>query len=301
MDQALSKPGVKLWKWLRGIYRGVKAILWQLSRNKIGFLGFLIFVFFVLLGTVGPSLVPDKPTADVSLIYDPPSWTHLLGTDSQGKDILIQIVQGSTEVLELALLTGLISTFIGVTLGSLSAVIGGRLDAFLTMLADIWLTIPIFPLLAVLAALVSLNNIGLLTLVLAILSWAGLFRAIRAQVLSLKEREYVEAARALDLGYRHIFFSEILPNMMAYIAISFTFGMTSAIYAQVGLVFLGLMPMTRNWGVMINLAWGQGAIYYQNSVYFIMAPIAAIVLFQLSIVWMSRSLENMFNPRLKTG
>jgi peptide/nickel transport system permease protein len=89
--------------------------------------------------------------------------------------------------------------------------------------------------------------------------------------------------------------------MMPYIAISFTFGMTAAIYAQVGLVFLGLIPMTRNWGVMINLAWTQGAIFFRDSIYFILAPVMAIVLFQLSIVWMSRSLENIFNPRLRTG
>jgi peptide/nickel transport system permease protein len=201
----------------------------------------------------------------------------------------------------MAFLTGVIATFIGVTLGSLSAVVGGALDSVLTALADIWLTIPRFPLLAVLAGLITLNSVVTLALILAVLSWAGLYRAIRAQVFSIKERDYIEAAVALDLGLRHTIFSEILPNMMAYIAINFTLAMTGAIYAQVGLVFLGLVPLTRNWGVMINLAWTQGAIFYKGSIYFIMAPVAAIALFQLSIVWMSRSLEEIFNPRLRAG
>jgi peptide/nickel transport system permease protein len=287
--------------WLKKILGGIWSFLKLMSRNKTGFLGFLIFIGFVLLTTVGPLFVPKETSADVMAIYEPPSWEHPLGTDSQGKDIFSQIVHGGADILQMALLTGIISTFVGVTLGSLSAIIGGGFDSFLTTLADIWLTIPRFPLLAVLATLVKLESMVVLALILSVLSWAGLYRAIRAQVFSLKERDYVEAAVALDLGLWHIIFAEVLPNMMGYIAISFTFGMTAAIYAQVGLVFLGLVPMSRNWGVMINLAWTQGAIFFRDSVYFIMAPVTAIALFQLSIVWMSRSLEEIFNPRLRTG
>ncbi len=299
-SQALMpKTGIRYWpgRFVRGIGRFLKLM----SRNKTGFVGFLLFIGFVLMTTVGTLIVPKATSADITAIYEPPSKTHLLGTDSQGKDILAQIVHGGRDILQMALLTGIISTFIGVALGSLSALIGGGFDAFLTMLADIWLTIPRFPLLAVLATLIKLDNMLLLALLLSVLSWAGLYRSIRAQVFSLKERDYIEAAVALDLGMWHIIFSEVLPNMLSYIAISFTFGMTSAIYAQVGLVFLGLVPLTRNWGVMINLAWTQGAIFFKDSVYFIMAPVTAIALFQLSIVWMSRSLEEIFNPRLRTG
>ena len=298
--QALTpKTGIRYWpgRVLRGIGRFLKLM----SRNKTGFAGFLLFIGFVLMTTVGTLFVPEVTSADINAIYAPPTWEHPLGNDSQGKDILSQIVHGGRDILQMALLTGVIATFIGVALGSLSALIGGEFDAFLSMLADIWLTIPRFPLLAVLATLVKLDNMLLLALLLSVLSWAGLYRSIRAQVFSIKERDYIEAATALDLGMWHIIFSEVLPNMLSYIAISFTFGMTSAIYAQVGLVFLGLVPLTRNWGVMINLAWTQGAIFFKDSVYFIMAPVTAIALFQLSIVWMSRSLEEIFNPRLRTG
>lgn len=299
-SQALMpKTGIRYWPGR--FWRGIGRFLKLMSRNKTGFVGFLLFIGFVLMTTVGTLIVPKVTSADITAIYEPPSGAHWLGTDSQGKDIMSQIVHGGRDILQMALLTGLISTFIGVALGSLSALIGGGFDAFLTMLADIWLTIPRFPLLAVLATLVKLDNMLFLALLLSALSWAGLYRSIRAQVFSIKEREYIEAATALDLGMWHIIFSEVLPNMLSYIAISFTFGMTSAIYAQVGLVFLGLVPLTRNWGVMINLAWTQGAIFFKDSVYFIMAPVTAIALFQLSIVWMSRSLEEIFNPRLRTG
>jgi peptide/nickel transport system permease protein len=295
----MPKTGLRYWpgRFVRGLGRFLKLM----SRNKTGFVGFLLFIGFVLMTTVGTWFVPLATSADITKIYVPPSWEHPLGADSQGKDIMAQIVHGGRDILQMALLTGIISTFIGVALGSLSALVGGGFDAFLTMLADIWLTIPRFPLLAVLATLIKLDNMLLLALLLSVLSWAGLYRAIRAQVFSIKERDYIEAAMALDLGMWHIIFSEVLPNMLSYIAISFTFGMTSAIYAQVGLVFLGLVPLTRNWGVMINLAWTQGAIFFKDSVYFIMAPVTAIALFQLSIVWMSRSLEEIFNPRLRTG
>ncbi len=299
IEALAPKTGIRYWpgRFVRGIGRFLKLM----SRNKTGFAGFLLFIGFVLMTTAGTWFVPPATSADITKIYAPASWEHPLGTDSQGKDILAQIVHGGRDILQMALLTGIISTFIGVALGSLSALVGGGFDAFLSMLADIWLTIPRFPLLAVLATLVKLDNMLLLALLLSVLSWAGLYRSIRAQVFSIKERDYIEAATALDLGMWHIIFSEVLPNMLSYIAISFTFGMTSAIYAQVGLVFLGLVPLTRNWGVMINLAWTQGAIFFKDSIYFIMAPVTAIALFQLSIVWMSRSLEEIFNPRLRTG
>ncbi len=273
----------------------------NLTRNKVGFIGTLMIVAFIILAYVLPHFVPEATKADITNIYARPSREHPLGTDSQGKDIWAQIVHGGADILTMAFLTGLIASAIGVTLGSLSAVVGGTLDSFLTALADVWLTIPRFPLLAVLAGLIKLNSTVTLALILAVLSWAGLYRAIRAQVFSIKERDYIEAAIALDLGLPHIIFSEILPNMVAYIAINFTLAMTAAIYAQVGLVFLGLVPLTRNWGVMINLAWTQGAIFFKDSIFFIVAPITAIALFQLSIVWMSRSLEEIFNPRLRTG
>ncbi|PMQ01407.1 MAG: peptide ABC transporter permease [Dictyoglomus sp. NZ13-RE01] len=273
-----------------------------LKKNKVGFAGFIVLIFIILISFIGPYIVPFDTTSRLDKIYVKPSWEHPLGTDSQGRDVLSQIVHGGRDVLIVAFLTGLLSTFIAVSLGSLSAFIGGRFDSLVTSLADIVLTIPHFPLLSVLAAFIKLKSSFMIAFILALLSWPGLLRAVRAQVLSLKERDFIEAARALDLGIFHIVFSEILPNMMNYIVISFILSMTSAVYAQVGLILLGLVPLaSHNWGVMINFAWTRGAIFYKNSVFYILSPIIAISLFQWSLVSFTRSLEEIFNPRLGQG
>jgi peptide/nickel transport system permease protein len=190
-----------------------------------------------------------------------------------------------------------------VTLGSLSALLGGRVDSTIMTFADFWIAIPTFPILIVLASLIKLNSIWVLTLILAVFSWPTLTRAIRSQVLSLRQRDYVEAARSLGLGTRHTIVKEILPNMMSYIAISMIFAMTTAVYAQAGLALLGLIPFSNNnnWGVTIQLAWTKGAIFFKGSFLYIMVPVLAIVLFQLALVSFSRSLEEVFNPRLRSG
>ncbi len=280
----------------------VRSIWRMMTLNKVGFLGLLGVLFFVLMSFVGPYFVPLDTQTKVDKIYQPPSWEFWLGTDSEGRDIFSQIVHGGREVLMVAFLAGIMSTGIAVTLGALSALAGGWVDSAIMGLADIVLTIPHFPLLAVLAGLIKLENYVLLAFILAVLAWPSLARAIRAQVLSLRERDFVEAARALDLGTRHIILREILPNMVSYIVINLIFAMTSAIYAQVGLVFLGLVPFSgKNWGVMLSLAWTRGAIFYKNSIWYIMSPVAAIALFQLSLVSLTRLLEEIFNPRLRTS
>src|SRR5690606_13492407 len=177
-----------------------------LRRHPAGLAGFIGTVFFLLLVTVGPMFIPLDTKVKIDRIYSPPSLTHPLGTDHQGRDILSQIVNGGRDLLYVAFLASLLSTAIAVVLGSLSALVGGRVDSLLTGIVDIILTIPQFPLLAVLAAFVQLNSQTGIAILLALFSWPHLMRPIRSQVLSLKQRDYVEAAIGLDLGLRHIIF-----------------------------------------------------------------------------------------------
>jgi peptide/nickel transport system permease protein len=273
-----------------------------MARNKVGFAGFLVVTTIVLVSFVGPIFVPEDETVQVSQIYQSPSLSHPLGTDSEGKDVLSQIINGGRPILTIGFLAAAISTTIAVTLGSLSAFMGGRVDTGFTWLADMVLTIPQLPLLAVLAGVLSLNSKFAVAGLIGALFWPTLMRAIRAQALSLKERDYVESARALDLGTPHIVFREIAPNMAGYIAINFTLAITASMYAVVALTLLGLVPLSENnWGVMINLAWTRGAIFSKDSVFYIMSPIAAIALFQLGLVAMNRSLTEVFDPRLRRG
>ena len=284
------------------VLRWLASTLRLMARNKVGFAGFLVVTTIVLVSFVGPIFVPEDETVQVSQIYQSPSLSHPLGTDSEGKDVLSQIINGGRPILTIGFLAAAISTTIAVTLGSLSAFMGGRVDTGFTWLADMVLTIPQLPLLAVLAGVLSLNSKFAVAGLIGALFWPTLMRAIRAQALSLKERDYVESARALDLGTPHIVFREIAPNMAGYIAINFTLAITASMYTVVALTLLGLVPLSENnWGVMINLAWTRGAIFSKDSVFYIMSPIAAIALFQLGLVAMNRSLTEVFDPRLRRG
>lgn len=271
-----------------------------LARNKAGLLGFIVFAAFVLTAFIGPLFVPQTLPTDVRAIYQGPSAQHPLGTDSEGRDILIQMINGGQSIILVGAAAALISTLISISFGALAAYLGGLVDGVIMLLADVVLTLPQIVLLTVLATFIRLNSPWLLAVIIALLSWPTLLRAVRAQVLSLKEREYVEAARVLDLGTPRILFVEILPNMASFILMNFTIGMTAAIYQQVGLYLLGLAPLSgNNWGIMLNLAWVRGAIFFKQSLLYILAPVLAISLLQLSIVTMTRSLEDIFNPRLR--
>jgi peptide/nickel transport system permease protein len=285
------------------IVRWLGDTLHQISRNKMGMAGLLGLIFFLVMAFVMPLFVAVDRQTRPDQIYSPPSVGHILGTDFQGRDIFSILVHGGRDVLIVALLTGVMSTAIAVTLGSLAALLGGAVDLVVTSLADMALAIPQIPLLVVLASLVKLDSVILLALILALLSWPTLTLSIRSLVLSLKQRDYVEAARSLGLGTRHIIFSEILPNMMSYIAISMVLAMTAAVYALAALVVLGLVPFSDNnsWPVTIQLAWTRGAIFFRDSLLNIMAPVMAIALFQLSLVAFSNALEEIFNPRLRTS
>jgi peptide/nickel transport system permease protein len=287
---------------IRNILASIGTSLRLLTYNKVGFTGFVGVVAIVLLSYVGPYFWPLERGAHLGSIYEPPSAQHWLGTDDQGQDVWAQIVNGGRDVIYVSVIAALVSTFIAVTFGTLAGFAGGWIDNLITGITDIFLTIPRLILLAVLATFITLTNVTFLGVLLGALAWPTLLRAVRAQTLSLKERDFIEAARALDLGTPHILFREMVPNMMAYIVISFTLGMTSAIYDQVALIFLGLVPFSAsNWSVMISWGWNHGALFFKNSVWYIMAPVVAIALLQLAIITMARSLEMVFNPRLRAG
>ncbi len=287
---------------IRSTFSSIWKSLKLLTYNKVGFAGFLVAIGIVLLTYVGSYFIPLDTKTKVDQIYVTPSLEHPLGTDHQGRDVWTQIVHGGKDVIYVALIAALLSTTIAVTFGTLSGFVGGAVDAIIMAFTDIILTIPQFPLLAVLAAFISFSSLTFLGVLLGLLSWPALLRSVRAQALSLKQRDFIEAARALDLGIWHIVFRELVPNMMPYIVVSFALAMTGAVYAQAGLVFLGLVPIqSANWSVMTQLAWVRGAIFFQDSVWYIMAPIMAIALLQLALITMTRSLELIFNPRLRAS
>lgn len=270
------------------------------SRNKMGTLGIVVFAFIVLLSFLGPLFMTEPNRTSVADVYGPPSMDHPLGFDYRGRDIWHQIVHGGSSLLIVATMAATASTFIAVTFGALAALFGGKFDTVVLTLSDVFLTVPTIILLSVLAAFIRLDSALLLALILAVTGWPTLLLAVRSQVLSLREREFVEAARMLDLGMPRILFREILPNMASYIIINFVFAMTSAIYGQVILYFLGLVSLSGdNWGLMIQEAYRQGAMFSPDGMMSLIAPIFMIVLLLWSLTLVARSLEDVFNPRLR--
>lgn len=282
---------------------GILGFFRQLSKTPVGLVGLAGVTFFFTFAFIVPLFVPVLDSPDVSAIYQPPSFpAHPLGTDNQGRDVFNQMIHGGREILLVALLAALFSTLIAITFGSLAATLGGKVDAVILAITDVALTIPTLIVLIVVAAVVRPSSFLVLAVILALLQWAYLLRAVRAQILSLKERDFVEAARSLDLGLYHIIFKEMLPNMRSYVAIHFVIAMTNAIYAQAAIVLLGLVPIAgRNWGIMLYNAQNQGALYFRDSLWYILSPILAIAFFQFFLVSLARGLEEMFNPRLRSS
>lgn len=297
---ALSRPTTRA--RITGPLASLVDFLRLLSKKPLGLVGLIGVVFFVVLAFIVPIFVPYQDAVDVTAIYQPPSMAHPLGTDSSGRDVWNQIIHGGRDILLVGFVAGFFSTLIAVSFGSLAAVAGGKVDALISGAADFWLTIPQIPIIVVLGSILKFNSIWIIAALLALLAWAGLLRQVRAQVLSLKERDYIEAARSLDLGLFHIIFKEILPNMRSYIVIHFILAMTAAIYGVAGLTLLGLIPLSgQNWGLMLNYAYVRGALFFKDSLFYILSPVLAITLFQLSLVWLASALEDIFNPRLRSS
>ncbi|WP_419995405.1 ABC transporter permease [Streptomyces boninensis] len=279
-----------------------EGVLRLLLRSKSGLAGLIVVVLIIGMTVLAPLFVDERNPVDADNRWGGPSGEHWLGTDHAGRDVLKQVVLGGRTILYVGFLAAFITLAIAVVLGSLAAYFRGWLDSALLQLTDVVMTVPAVVLLAVVGAFFGLTSPTLLALILGVITWPVLMRSIRAQVLSLKEREFVEAARLQDLGSLRIIFVEIVPNMAGYILINFIIAVTNAMYALVGLYVLGLAPLAgANWGIMIHQAWTYGAIYLPEGRAFILAPVCAIALFQLGLVMLTRALEETFNPRLSRG
>jgi len=276
----------------------------ELNSTIRGKVGFSLTLMFFLMATIGPVILPLNPMSfRLADAYKPPSLEHPLGTDYFGRDVLRMIVVGSRDVIMVGVLAAIITTGIGLLVGLTAGYAGGFLDSALMTVADIVLTIPGFPLLLVLASTVFKKAMDPLSLalVLSIAAWAGLSRSIRSQVLSVKEREFIEAAKCLGLTKAHIIFKEILPNLAPYIVTIVILQVTRAIYSEIALYTLGVAPYnTTNWGVMLNNAIQQAGAMYSTRHMNLLARAFFIILLQLGLITLSASLDEILNPRIRT-
>ncbi|WP_067625144.1 ABC transporter permease [Alicyclobacillus acidiphilus] len=273
------------------------------TRRPSRIAGVILLLFFVVLAVFGNVMYPLQPQPNASAIYAPPSWAHILGTDYAGRDIWIQIVQGAAGVMSVGALAAVFTIIIGTLIGLAAGYLGPVVDAILMRVTDIFLTIPSFALLLILAVTIGLSNTIVLAILLSFASWGGLARAIRAMVLSLRERSFIEVSRGLGIGRWHILFHDVLPNLAPYIVTNLMLSLTAAIYGEVGLFFLGVVPFkANNWGVMLNFAQGaSGAMYSTQSIMYLISPILAIVLLQTGIVLTADAVNEIVDPRLRAG
>lgn len=277
--------------------------LWMILRHDpAAMTGFVIVCLYIIMAVAGP-FVPVTHNENPLLAYEPPSFRHLLGTDYAGRDTLSEIVNGSTPVLIVAVIASAFSVIVGVIIGLSAGILRGIGDTILMRLADIFLTIPSLPLVIVLVTFIHSSSPFVLAMLISITGWAGLARSIRSQALSLSKRDFVESASVQGLSFWNILSRQLLPNMGSYVAMSFLLGITGAIYAEVGLYLLGIAPFTAsNWGVMLNFAINQaGAIYTSQSLLYLLSPMFAIVILQIGFVLFTRALDQLFNPRIRTG
>ncbi len=262
--------------------------------------GAIILLLFIFIGVFGPLIFPYSSAIDYSNYLLAPSWAHPLGTDGLGRDVFRQLIAGTGDVLLVAVLTAAITITIGVTLGLIAGLLGGVADRIIMMVANVFLTIPSLPVFLILAALFTVNDPFSFAIILSIFNWAGLTRAIRSQIISLRERDFIQICTVMNMKKSHVIFKELMPNIGSYIFINFILVMKNAITGSVGIMFLGLAAFQpTNWGAILITAKDFGALFIPEARLWLISPIACIFTFQLGIILLSNGLDEALNPRLR--
>jgi peptide/nickel transport system permease protein len=265
--------------------------------------GAVILGLFILVAIIGPWIAPFDPSATTpgQALPMAPNATHLLGTTATGQDVLSQLLVGTRSTVVLGLLTGLIATALSVVIGTSAGFLGGYPDEGLSLLANVFLVLPALPLLVVILGYLPHTGELPTALVLSALGWPWGARVIRAQTLSLRERDFVAAARESGESTWRIIFYEILPNEVGLIAASFVGTVLYAILTSVALAFLGVSNLS-SWSYGVILYWAQGGNAVQLGAWWWYAPpgICAALL-GMSLVLLNFGLDELGNPRLRTG
>ncbi|MFE3450401.1 ABC transporter permease [Nonomuraea sp. NPDC059194] len=263
-------------------------------------IGIAILAFFTLMALVGPLLLPADPAATSDAGLQGPSVEHWLGTTQTGQDVLTQIVYGSRVSMGVGLLSAIIATVLAVAVGLVGGYVGGAVDEVLSVLTNIFLVLPALPLIIVLAGYLPQRGVASVAVVIAVTGWAWGARVLRAQTLSVRRRDFVEAARAGGEGPFRIVFFEILPVLLPVIATSFLATVVGAILAEAGLSFLGLADLsTVSWGSMLYFAQNGQALLIGAWWWFV-PPGLCIALIGTGLALVNFGLDEIANPRLRT-
>ncbi|MDU4695703.1 MULTISPECIES: oligopeptide ABC transporter permease [Paenibacillus] len=287
-----------------------KPSLWRQSlrrllRNKLAVSGFIVVVFMFLACFLGPLFSPYTDNKiQMSLMNKPPSWQHWLGTDKLGRDVLTRVLQAGRISLTVGLASMVLSVFLGTLLGAIAGYYRGVVDQIIMRIADLLLTIPGLPLLFISGALLSEWKVPtdyrmyIVMLMLSLVNWPGLARMIRGQMLSLREREFMQAAVVLGLRDRRKLVHHLLPNLVPLIIVMATLNIGGAILSESVLSFfgLGVMPPTPTWGNMIDAA--NNMIDFQSHPWLWIPPGLSIFATVIAINLFGDGLRDVLDPKM---
>jgi peptide/nickel transport system permease protein len=275
-----------------------KVAIKKLKKNKLALFGLVFITILILVAAFASVISPyDRDFIDTAKIYGKPSMQHLLGTDELGRDVFTRMIYGTRVSMSVGIVSTVISMCIGVLLGAIAGYKGGIFDAVIMRLVDIFMCFPFFLIAIVIAAIMG-PSIWNLMLISGILGWTRIARIVRAEVLSLKNKEFIEASRSLGLGSTKIIFKHIIPNTVAPIIVYATLGIAQGILSEAGLSYLGLgvkQPIP-SWGNMLSAAQNFSTLVNQ---WWLWVPPGLMVFFSvLSINFLGDGLRDALDPRI---
>ncbi len=273
----------------------------SMFRNAKSITGLVILGFFALLAIFGQWIAPYDPDAlDLENRNSAPSALHLLGTTHMGQDVLSQIIIGTRGVMVVGFLAGFIATVVAVLVGVTAGYVAGAKSEALSALTNVFLVIPGLPLIIIVASQFDDPNVLLISAVLALTGWAWGARVLRAQTMSLRNRDFVQAARANGEPLLRIIAVEMLPNLLAVIASSFVGTVTAAILAQTTLAFVGVTPISDwNWGTI--LFWAQSNNAFPTRWWWFLPAGLCIALVGTALALVNFGIDEYVNPRLRSA
>lgn len=276
----------------------IPKIIKELFRIKKFDISITIISTIVLIGIVGPIIYTVDPTRMVAPPEQPPSSKYPLGTDSYGRDLLAQLLNGIRNSLYIGLTASIISLAIGVAIGAISGFRGGITDSFLMLVTDVIYALPSIMLMMLIAAYLKERNPLFVALVIGVTSWPWVARAVRSQIMSLKSREFIYMSRMAGLSDLKIVFEDLIPNMASYIFMAFVLLMSGAMVAEAGLSMIGL-GVTRGVSLGIILYWAQLLESIRRGLWWwFIPPGVCLVSLATSLLLLSTSLDEYFSPRL---
>lgn len=288
---------------INNFMKGVQSFASIYRRNISGLLGLAILLFFIFTAIFAPILAPYDPYKRVDRPLIAPCQEYILGTNDIGQDIFSELIFGTRVSLTIGFMAAFFTVIIGTLIGVVSGFIGGAVDEVLMRFTDVVMILPSIPLMILLMALFGKQSFMIMILVLSIMGWTGTARLVRSSTLSIKERTYVEAAKAIGAGDRHIITKHVLPNVSPLIMATMIYQVAGAMMAEAGLAFLGLGdPSKKSWGMILHYAETSGG-WYANMGYpawwWIIPPGLCVALTVASLVLIGQAMEEIINPRLR--